>query len=105
MAMNWKASFTALTLAGLATVPATAQAQGQAVELAPAAMKRVGQVDERYQSYNVEMLDVTGGRFWKPNGQAKRGASPLLPATARTHIDPSRGHLRVASAQLRQFAA
>jgi len=29
-------------------------------------MERVGQVDERYQSYNVEMLEVTGGRFWKP---------------------------------------
>ena len=29
-------------------------------------MARVGTVDERYQSYNVEMLEVTGGRFWKP---------------------------------------
>ena len=66
MAVNWKASFAALTFAGLAAVPATAQAQGQAVELAPAAMKRLGQVDERYQSYNVEMLEVIGGRFWKP---------------------------------------
>lgn len=44
----------------------TAQAQDQTVQLAPTAMKRVGQVDERYQSYNVEMLEVTGGRFWKP---------------------------------------
>ena len=31
-------------------------------------MARVGEVDERYQSYNVEMLEVTGGRFWKPYG-------------------------------------
>src|SRR5207302_6408971 len=22
--------------------------------------------DERFQSYNVEMLEVTGGKFWKP---------------------------------------
>ena len=66
MAMVRKASFMAVALAGLAAMPATAQAQGQAVALAPAAMKRVGQVDERYQSYNVEMLEVTGGRFWKP---------------------------------------
>ena len=36
--------------------------------LAPANMARVGTVDERYQSYNVEMLEVTGGKFWKPYG-------------------------------------
>jgi hypothetical protein len=27
-------------------------------------------VDERYPSYNVEMVEVTGGRFWKPYGKA-----------------------------------
>ena len=36
------------------------------MQLRPTTMKRAGQVDERYQSYNVEMLEVTGGRFWKP---------------------------------------
>lgn len=25
-------------------------------------------VDERYQSFNVEMLEVTGGKFWRPYG-------------------------------------
>src|ERR1044072_3496550 len=34
--------------------------------LAPANMLRIGTIDERYQSYNVEMLEVTGGKFWKP---------------------------------------
>jgi hypothetical protein len=29
-------------------------------------MKRIGNVDERYQSYNVEMVEVVGGDFWKP---------------------------------------
>ncbi len=29
-------------------------------------MARVGSVDERFQSFNVEMVEVTGGRFWKP---------------------------------------
>ena len=29
-------------------------------------MPRIGSVSERYQSYNVEMIEVTGGRFWKP---------------------------------------
>src|SRR5215470_10284420 len=32
----------------------------------PARMPRLGTVDARYQSYNVEMVEVTGGRFWKP---------------------------------------
>jgi len=31
-------------------------------------MARIGEVDERFQSYNVEMVEVTGGRFWKPYG-------------------------------------
>src|SRR5687768_18490945 len=38
------------------------------VVITPASMARVGTVDERYQSYNVEMLEVTGGKFWKPYG-------------------------------------
>ena len=29
-------------------------------------MPRLGTVDERFQSYNIEMVEVTGGRFWKP---------------------------------------
>jgi heparanase 1 len=34
--------------------------------LMPSTMARVGMIDERFQSYNVEMLEVTGGKFWKP---------------------------------------
>ncbi len=29
-------------------------------------LKYIGAVDERYQSYNIEMVEVVGGRFWKP---------------------------------------
>ena len=36
------------------------------VTVEPAKMSRIGTVDQRFQSYNVEMLEVTGGRFWKP---------------------------------------
>ena len=32
----------------------------------PASMRKIGIVDERFQSYNVEMVEVIGGRFWKP---------------------------------------
>jgi heparanase 1 len=34
--------------------------------LDPASMRKTGSVDERFQSYNVEMVEVIGGRFWKP---------------------------------------
>jgi heparanase 1 len=29
-------------------------------------MKRIGSVDDRFQSYNVEMVEVVGGEFWRP---------------------------------------
>jgi hypothetical protein len=40
--------------------------EGPAIVFIPAKMARVGSVDERFQSFNVEMIEVTGGRFWKP---------------------------------------
>jgi len=33
-----------------------------------AALARLGSVSERYQAYNIEMVEVTGGRFWAPYG-------------------------------------
>jgi hypothetical protein len=42
----------------------------QAIAVTPKTMARVGTVDDRYQSYNVEMLEVTGGKFWAPYGPA-----------------------------------
>jgi hypothetical protein len=48
-------------------------------------MPKVGTVDPRFVSYNVEMVEVTGGRFWKPyssfptNAEARpdaKGAAP-----------------------------
>ena len=32
----------------------------------PASLPRVGTVDPRFQSYNIEMVEVTGGEFWRP---------------------------------------
>jgi hypothetical protein len=51
-------------------------------------------VDERFQSYNVEMVEVTGGRFWRPYGQE---ASPDLYA----YMPP----IDLANARLRKLAA
>jgi len=38
----------------------------EAAPISLSTIPKIGTVDERYQSYNVEMLEVTGGRFWKP---------------------------------------
>ena len=47
--------------------------------IAPARMARIGTVDERFQSYNVEMVEVTGGAFWKPYGSGRSaGHSELI---------------------------
>lgn len=46
--------------------PHTGGAQSADLDLAHLA--KLGTVDERYQGYNVEMVEVTGGRFWAPYG-------------------------------------
>src|SRR5436309_16133825 len=58
-------------VAGLIALSVHAHAQEPLMKIAPPAnMTRLGTIDERYQSYNIEMLEVTGGKFWKPYGSA-----------------------------------
>ncbi len=45
---------------------ACAGAQEAQSRITPSTMPRMGSVDERFQSYNIEMVEVTGGRFWRP---------------------------------------
>lgn len=57
-------------LAALAAgLTCAAPAMGQSAAVSPATMPHVATVDERYQSYNVEMAEVIGGKFWKPYAQ------------------------------------
>lgn len=66
------------------------------------ALAPVAAIDERFQSYNVEMVEVTGGRFWAPYGGPPGEvyrmrpptdlADPKLRALAR-HLGPA--YLRV----------
>ncbi|HUB85664.1 MAG TPA: hypothetical protein VL971_08220, partial [Rhizomicrobium sp.] len=78
----------------------------------PATLTRTGTVDERFQSYNVEMIEVTGGRFWKPYkdlGEALK--APPRPAGGATPrgMDPSfyeqRPPIDLNNARLRKLAA
>jgi heparanase len=57
----------ALVLGG-AVACATALPAKPADPLGLSGLGKRGTVDERFQSYNVEMVEVTGGRFWAPYG-------------------------------------
>src|SRR5438045_9431159 len=67
--------------------------------ITPASMVRIGTVDERYQSYNVEMVEVTGGRFWKPYGSKTSGGNSDL-YQYRPPIDLTDPRLRMLAAGL-----
>ena len=106
---------TVSAIAGLASL--TAPAVAQSLNLAPATMVQVGTVDERYQSYNVEMLEVTGGKFWRPYGPELAAAlrqPPLEFATASSGDTPAgmnpavyeyRPPIDLANPRLRKLAA
>ena len=48
------------------TIPGCCSALAETPVIAPSSMPRIGTVDPRFQSYNIEMIEVTGGKFWKP---------------------------------------
>jgi heparanase 1 len=85
--------------------------------LLPDRMARIGTVDERYQSYNVEMLEVTGGRFWRPFSPeleaAIRQPAPAPSAASggeiRSGVNPAlyeyRPPIDLTNARLRKLAA
>jgi heparanase len=79
--------------------------------ITPATMPRLGSVDERFQSYNIEMVEVTGGRFWKPYA-SKADPSPSAKQPAANQpagMDPSlyqyRPPINLANPRLRKLAA
>jgi heparanase 1 len=57
------------------------RATAQPLSLAPSDMPRVGTVDERFNSYNVEMAEVIGGTFWKPYKEQGKAARNQTVAT------------------------
>jgi hypothetical protein len=73
----------------------------------PAALRATGTVDPRFQSFNTEMLEVTGGRFWKPYKSYPGGArpTPMSPDLYedRPPIDLGRPRLRKLAAALGPF--
>ncbi|NOJ44357.1 hypothetical protein HCN58_33245 [Bradyrhizobium sp. WSM 1791] len=99
-----------MMIAALTAIP-TAAAQVPTLFVDPSRLPHLGSIDTRFQSYNVEMVEVTGGRFWKPYkasasarggdnaGNIPAGANPDLYAY-REPIDLSNHRLRMLAAAL-----
>jgi hypothetical protein len=77
-------------------------------------MPRIGTVDERFQSYNIEMVEVTGGRFWKPYKDVEvipkphasaEGSRENQPAGMSPDLYQYRPPIDLSDARLRKLAA
>lgn len=64
----------ALLLAGAGFM--LAEGEARAAPIQPGAMRPVAKVDPRFQSYNVEMAELVGGRFWAPYPKAGVKSAP-----------------------------
>src|SRR3954453_903639 len=71
-----------ITVAGICALPGVNISVAEPLSLAPAAMPAIGTVDHRYQSFNVEMVEVVGGSFGKPYDKkslVNPGSGPARP--------------------------
>src|SRR5436305_415175 len=117
--MNGRTRFSISTMITVAAVAGLGSSlglcAGPVTAVAPAKMPRVGTIDERFQSYNIEMLEVTGGRFWAPYKQgsdapaAQAEAKPDAKTPMPPGMDPSmfryRAPIDLSNPQLRKLAA
>jgi len=94
-----------------ASLPAlTALAQETpTIKLDPAAMPKLGTVDPRYLSYNIEMVEVTGGRFWKPYNatpasDAEKPGDPNQPVGLNASLYQYRPPIDLSNPRLRKLA-
>ncbi|MGE5112002.1 MAG: hypothetical protein ACM3JB_14160 [Acidobacteriaceae bacterium] len=87
--------------------------RAQLVTINPAGMPRIGTVDARFASYNIEMAEVTGGNFWKPYhsqgfsaaGSTKDTQSGSTPAGMNPNMYQYRPPIDLSNPRLRKLAA
>jgi hypothetical protein len=79
------------------------------VTLVPAELPAVGVVDQRFQSFNIEMVEVTGGPFWKPysprDDLTTHGKSTQSTTANRSDLFSRRPPIDLANPQLRKLAS
>jgi hypothetical protein len=94
----------AVTALGLA-----ASGQAAAATISPSALPRLTTIDERFQSYNVEMAEVIGGNFWKPYAKSKPAATVKPITSFEIGKDPTmferRAPVDLTNSRLRKLAA
>jgi len=76
-----KRQFALILIAAAVVIGGLNTASGQAA-LTPGSMKVLGEVGPGYVSYNVEAVEVTGGRFWAPYKSLSKDAAAPLPTVA-----------------------
>lgn len=81
--------------------------ESPASSINPKALPRVGTIDQRFQSYNIEMVEVTGGRFWKPYDSTAKPEQPSgnQPAGMSDSLYEYRPPLDLSNPRLRKMAA
>jgi hypothetical protein len=87
----------------------TVSNQAAAATIAPSALPQLNTVDERFQSYNVEMAEVIGGNFWKPYPKGKATAATRSMTAFEIGNDlrlfEKRAPVDLSNARLRKLAA
>jgi hypothetical protein len=98
-----------LTAAGV--LDCLASPPGPQGSIDPKALPRVATIDERFQSYNIEIVEVTGGRFWKPYDSAAKAETSSgnqpgnQPAWMNASLYEYRQPIDLSNARLRKMAA
>ena len=100
-----------IAVAALAGIQQAA-AQAPTLSVDPSRLPRLGTIDARFQSYNLEMVEVTGGRFWKPykasaSAPSDRGADNAgnIPAGGNPDLYAYREPIDLSNPRLRTLAA
>lgn len=95
--------------AALLLATASSATAADAPVLGPSRMPSLGTVDQRFQSYNTEMVEITGGRFWKPYRSASDDKPPSptgsnAPEGIDAQLFQYRPPIDLANARLRMLA-
>jgi hypothetical protein len=79
------------------------------VTLVPAELPVISTIDHRFQSFNIEMVEVTGGPFWKPyaakDDLAKPREDTRSAAARQSGLFSYRSPMDLANPLLRKFAS
>lgn len=99
--LGWLTSALLVAQAHAASIP-------DAPTITPSHLPRIGTVDERFQSYNIEMVEITGGRFWRPYRSQPDAPSAPSVDTSRdkdSNLFQYRSPIDLHNTRLRKLAA